>query len=65
MLTQIKKFEGLLIVSTNLIDNLDLAALCRFDFKLHFEYLEPEQRKDVAISQAKKLGLTSLNKGLT
>ncbi|MEE6029511.1 AAA family ATPase [Avibacterium paragallinarum] len=62
MLTQIEKFEGLLIVSTNLMDNLDPAALRRFDLKLHFEYLVPEQRKDVAINQVAKLGLTSLNK---
>ncbi|MCW9710522.1 ATP-binding protein [Avibacterium sp. 21-586] len=61
MLTQIEKFEGLLIVSTNLMDNLDPAALRRFDLKLHFGYLELEQRKDAAISQVEKLGLTSLD----
>ncbi|MFC0308466.1 AAA family ATPase [Gallibacterium trehalosifermentans] len=61
MLTQIEKFEGLLIVSTNLMDNLDPAALRRFDLKLNFEYLAPEQRKDVAIHQVEKLGLTRLS----
>ncbi|MEG9498421.1 AAA family ATPase [Mannheimia indoligenes] len=61
MLTQIEKFEGLLIVSTNLMDNLDPAALRRFDLKLHFGYLNVEQSKNAAISQAKKLGLPELS----
>ncbi|MEG9533327.1 AAA family ATPase [Mannheimia indoligenes] len=61
MLTQIEKFEGLLIVSTNLMDNLDPAALRRFDLKLHFGYLNVEQRKNAAISQAKNLGLPELS----
>lgn len=61
MLTQIEKFEGLLIVSTNLMDNLDPAALRRFDLKLHFDYLSPEQRQSVAIHQLEKLGLPPLN----
>lgn len=61
MLTQIEKFEGLLIVSTNLMNNLDPAALRRFDLKLNFGYLELEQRKEVAINQIQKLGLSCLN----
>ncbi len=61
MLTQIEKFEGLLIVSTNLMDNLDPAALRRFDLKLKFDYLQPEQRKKAAISQARILGLVELS----
>ncbi|MDD0824417.1 ATP-binding protein [Mannheimia sp. AT1] len=61
MLTQIEKFEGLLIVSTNLMGNLDPASLRRFDLKLNFGYLELEQRKEAAISQIQKLGLACLN----
>ncbi|MGF7452637.1 AAA family ATPase [Pasteurella bettyae] len=61
MLTQIEKFDGLLVVSTNLMDNLDPAALRRFDIKLHFDYLKLEQRKNAAISQAEKLGLPALS----
>lgn len=39
MLTQIERFEGLMVVSTNLIEVLDPAALRRFDLKLKFDYL--------------------------
>ncbi|SUT91853.1 cell division protease FtsH-like protein [[Actinobacillus] rossii] len=60
MLTQIESFDGLLVVSTNLMDNLDPAALRRFDLKLHFDYLKPEQSQKLAKEQAKKLGLSAL-----
>lgn len=63
MLTQIERFEGLLIVSTNLMDSLDPAALRRFDLKLKFDYLTSAQRQDFAQNQAKKLGLGELNEG--
>lgn len=61
MLTQIERFEGLLIVSTNLMDILDPAALRRFDLKLKFDYLSTIQRQDFAKKQAKYLGLGELN----
>ena len=60
MLTQIESFDGLLVVSTNLMDNLDPAALRRFDLKLHFDYLKPEQSQKLAKDHAKKLGLSAL-----
>ena len=63
MLTQIERFEGLLIVSTNLMDILDPAALRRFDLKLKFDYLSVTQRQDFAKNQAKYLGLGELNEG--
>lgn len=44
MLVQIENFEGIFIASTNLMDRLDAAALRRFDFKIKFGYLLPEQR---------------------
>lgn len=44
MLTQMESFPGLFIASTNLMDNLDQAALRRFDLKLHFDYLNSDQR---------------------
>jgi len=43
MLTQMESFDGLFIASTNLMSSLDAAALRRFDLKLHFNYLKPEQ----------------------
>ena len=43
MLTQMEQFEGLFIASTNLMDGFDPAALRRFDLKLRFDPLRPEQ----------------------
>ncbi|MBK5938244.1 AAA family ATPase [Halochromatium roseum] len=43
LLVQMEAFDGLFIVSTNLIETLDRAALRRFDLKIHFDYLRPEQ----------------------
>lgn len=43
MLTRMEAFSGLFIASTNLMDNLDPAALRRFDLKVRFDFLLPEQ----------------------
>jgi SpoVK/Ycf46/Vps4 family AAA+-type ATPase len=43
MLTQMESFPGIFIASTNLMDGIDQAALRRFDLKLKFGYLLPEQ----------------------
>ena len=43
LLTQMERFEGLFICSTNLIDSLDTASIRRFDFKIGFDYLKPSQ----------------------
>ena len=43
MLTQMENFSGVFIASTNLMDNIDKAALRRFDLKVCFDYLRPEQ----------------------
>lgn len=61
MLTQIERFEGLMVVSTNLIEVLDPAALRRFDLKLKFDYLTVKQRLDFAKQQAEILGLPLLS----
>ena len=61
MLTQIERFEGLMVVSTNLIEVLDPAALRRFDLKLKFAYLTLKQRLDFAKQQAEILGLPLLS----
>ena len=61
MLTQIERFEGLIVVSTNLIEVLDPAALRRFDLKLKFDYLTLPQRLGFAKQQAEILGLPSLS----
>ena len=61
MLTQIEHFEGLMVVSTNLIEVLDPAALRRFDLKLKFDYLTLKQRLDFAKQQGEILGLPLLS----
>lgn len=43
MLTQMEAFDGIFIASTNLMDNLDSAAMRRFDVKLEFKPLAPNQ----------------------
>jgi len=43
LLVQMENFDGVFICSTNLMDSLDSAVLRRFDFKLKFDYLKPQQ----------------------
>lgn len=43
MLTQMESYRGLFIATTNLMDNLDEAALRRFDLKISFGYLTADQ----------------------
>lgn len=43
MLTQMESFSGVFIASTNLMSCLDQAALRRFDLKVKFDFLCPEQ----------------------
>ena len=43
MLTQMESFPGIFIASTNLLEGLDQASLRRFDLKVKFDYLRPEQ----------------------
>jgi transitional endoplasmic reticulum ATPase len=57
MLTQIESFPGILVASTNLIDQLDEASMRRFDIKLHFGYLLPEQAVRLFESHCRNLNL--------
>jgi SpoVK/Ycf46/Vps4 family AAA+-type ATPase len=42
-LTAMERFEGILLCTTNLMENLDPATMRRFDFKISFDYLKSEQ----------------------
>jgi SpoVK/Ycf46/Vps4 family AAA+-type ATPase len=44
LLVQMERFDGVFLCATNLLDLLDPAAMRRFDVKLGFGYLGPEQR---------------------
>jgi len=57
MLVQMEKFDGIFVATTNLIDHLDQASLRRFDLKMEFKTLEPQQLEKIFISYAKELEL--------
>ena len=44
-LEQIEKFEGILIATTNLLDNLDKAFSRRFNYKIEFKKPDQQQRQ--------------------
>lgn len=58
MLTQMEHYRGLFIASTNLMDDLDAAALRRFDLKIQFGYLQPQQIGELFNAHLQALGLT-------
>ena len=57
MLVQMENFDGVFIATTNLLDNLDRASIRRFDLKLEFSYLTPEQSWKMFLSYVKELKL--------
>jgi SpoVK/Ycf46/Vps4 family AAA+-type ATPase len=57
MLTQMEAFNGIFIASTNLMDNLDQAALRRFDVKLYFDFMTAEQAHALFRDYANSLGI--------
>ena len=56
-LTQMEAFGGIFIASTNLVDNLDQAALRRFDLKAKFDYMHHEQAWRMFEKHCELLGL--------
>lgn len=56
MLTQMETFTGIFICTTNLMDKLDAASLRRFDFKVKFDYLNPQQRWALFQQECQRLG---------
>ncbi|MCX8519642.1 MAG: ATP-binding protein, partial [Methylophilaceae bacterium] len=57
MLTQIESFSGLFIATTNLMAQLDQAVLRRFDLKVKFDFLRPEQAWELLCRYCEKLNL--------
>lgn len=47
MLQHMESFKGVFICATNLMDEVDTAALRRFTFKIRFDALTPEQRRQM------------------
>lgn len=59
MLTQMEQFDGIFIASTNLMEGLDQAALRRFDLKIKFDYLLPEQAQALFQAYCTQHGLAA------
>jgi SpoVK/Ycf46/Vps4 family AAA+-type ATPase len=57
MLTQMESFTGVFVASTNLMNDLDQAALRRFDLKVKFDFLKPKQSCELLIRQSQHLRL--------
>jgi SpoVK/Ycf46/Vps4 family AAA+-type ATPase len=57
MLVQMENFNGIFIATTNLMDNLDKASLRRFDLKMEFNYLKPNQSWELFKSECENIGL--------
>jgi transitional endoplasmic reticulum ATPase len=57
MLVQMEAFNGVFIASTNLMENLDQAALRRFDLKIRLDYLKPEQAWTLFLAQCHAMTL--------
>ena len=57
LLTQMEAYPGVFIAATNLMDDLDPAALRRFDLKVRFDYLRQDQAWPLFSRHAHSLGL--------
>ena len=62
LLAEMEQFRGIFIVSTNLVQKLDSAAMRRFSFRLHFDYLLNEGKEIFYRTYfSKPLGLPELS----
>jgi SpoVK/Ycf46/Vps4 family AAA+-type ATPase len=61
MLTQLESFNGIFFASTNLMDQLDEASLRRFDCKIKFDFLKPEQALQLIRQTCQLLNIQDLN----
>jgi SpoVK/Ycf46/Vps4 family AAA+-type ATPase len=57
MLTQIESFPGVFLASTNFAENFDPASLRRFDMKIGFGFLTPENAARLLATHCRALGL--------
>lgn len=57
MLTQMESYRGIFVATTNLMNNLDQAALRRFDFKIEFAALRPDQAWRLFQAHCAQMGL--------
>lgn len=57
LLTRMESFPGIFAAATNLREDLDAASLRRFDLKLGFDYLRPEQATALLRAHCRALGI--------
>ena len=57
MLTQMEAFPGVFVASTNLMDDLDEASLRRFDLKVRFDHLRPDQAQALFTKHCAAMGM--------
>ena len=62
-LTAMEEYNGILICSTNLLENLDPATMRRFDFKIHFDYLSKDQALEIGSDLMKTLRVKPTKEG--
>ena len=62
-LTALEEFDGILLCTTNLMENLDPATMRRFDFKISFDYLKPEQALEMALDLLRTLKVPVTRQG--
>jgi SpoVK/Ycf46/Vps4 family AAA+-type ATPase len=56
LLSQMDRFDGLFICTTNIVERLDRAALRRFAIKIGFDFLRPAQARALFASALHRLG---------
>ncbi len=57
MLVQMENFDGIFIATTNHLKELDQASLRRFDMKLEFGFLQPDQAWQLFVQECHALGI--------
>ncbi|MDD3595889.1 AAA family ATPase [Sulfuricurvum sp.] len=64
MLVQMENYNGIFIATTNLMDGLDQASLRRFDLKLEFGYLKPQQALELFRKEAILMGVDTISRAI-
>lgn len=64
MLTQMESFPGLMFASTNLVASLDQASLRRFDLKVEFKRLRPDQSWEIFLRACDISGIAYIDSDL-
>jgi transitional endoplasmic reticulum ATPase len=64
MLVQMENYNGIFIATTNLMDGLDQASLRRFDLKLEFGYLKPQQALELFTKEATLMGIDTISRAI-